>query len=236
MSADQTNFNDATFDSTVILLQPVMAIQGFSGHDLTTLMLTSELNKSPDHNVKAYGSGTGFNTGLSHCFYSKLQDQFDHIYEKHDGQPLDLIGHSLGGIMALLLAYDNADRVDSVMTLASPFEIMFGPKGRNLHILPMNKKDRALYDRLKAHIQDAPPAGVDVTSVYSPNGDWVVRGEGGRNPWDGHENAENIPVDKVGHFEMLFNSRILDLIARPHAPHITQPNHSGDPEATPVVV
>ena len=105
-----------------------------------------------------------------------LKDRVARIADKH-GQPVFLPGHSLGGVDALLLAYESDD-VSGVLTWDSPVRLAFVEGGvatpvRTVFDL-LNRPDSALtrryIDTLKEYAQDGPPKGKPVTNVVALDG------------------------------------------------------------------
>lgn len=124
---------------------PLMVIPGFLASDRTTLGLQRALGEA---GYRVDGWGMGLNKGVE-------PDTLDRIVERIErfgrGQPVILVGWSLGGIYAREAAKIRPDLVRSVVTLGSPFS---GDR-RNNNVW-------RLYERVAGHPVDDPPVRADV--------------------------------------------------------------------------
>lgn len=98
---------------------PVMILPGFLGADGYTARLRNYL-ESLGYTV--YPWGMGRNRGLREDTYYRLEQRLRMLAASH-GKKISLVGHSLGGIYARLLASYHPDLVRQVITLGSPFNI-----------------------------------------------------------------------------------------------------------------
>ena len=123
---------------------PVMLLPGFGTHPVRMNGLRRALDHA-GHRVADWG--LGFNFGPS-------EDRFDRLCERvvtmarREGQPLVLIGWSLGGLFAREIAHRHPEAVAMVITLGSPFS---GDRRAN-------NAWRA-YQAITGHAVDAPPVG-----------------------------------------------------------------------------
>ena len=194
---------------------PVMLTPGFMAHDMTTYSLRTSLR--PEGYVP-YDSNTGINLGVSENILARQQEQLDRIFEAHDGQPVALIGHSLGGVQSTLLAYRNPEKVSSVITLGSPLGSVENGSGVNLFVegafMLLNDDNKRIQGELAEYMKNGPPNAF-VTSVYSKY-DGVVSTEAAQNPWagvyDGFENIEVHPGKRQSHVGMICSTEVLDII------------------------
>jgi pimeloyl-ACP methyl ester carboxylesterase len=95
----------------------VVVIPGFLGSDRYLLQLHSWLERI---GYRPYLSGITFN---AECPNLLIQNRLNAIIDKavaETGGKVDIIGHSLGGIMARSLAAQRPDDIASIVTLASP--------------------------------------------------------------------------------------------------------------------
>lgn len=122
--------------------RPVMVIPGFMGNDLASVLLRRTLWAC---GFRAYGWKQGFNRGASSKKFARLLDCIDSIHRK-EGQPLALVGWSLGGLYARELAKHRPDKVSLVITLGTPFS-------RSLRL----NNARKAYEAINDHAIDSPP-------------------------------------------------------------------------------
>lgn len=123
---------------------PVMLLPGFGTHPARMGALRHAL-EAVGHRVCDWG--LGFNFGPS-------TDRFDRLCERvvtmarREGQPLVLVGWSLGGLFAREIAHRHPEAVAMVITMGSPFS---GDRRAN-------NAWRA-YQLIAGHPVDAPPVG-----------------------------------------------------------------------------
>ncbi|MBI3118487.1 MAG: alpha/beta fold hydrolase [Candidatus Hydrogenedentes bacterium] len=100
---------------------PVVVIPGFMGHDCYLLELYLWLWRI---GYKPYMSKIGQNAECPNILIERLLATIDRAYED-TGKPVHLIGHSLGGVLALGAASLNREVVGRIITLGSPIR---GPR------------------------------------------------------------------------------------------------------------
>lgn len=119
----------------------LMVIPGFLATDRTALGLVRALAAA---GWRVSGWGLGMNTGVQ-------RDTLDRIIGRIEplggGQPVVLVGWSLGGIYAREVAKRRPDLVSHVVTLGSPFS----------GDLRTNNNVRGLYELVAGHPVDRPP-------------------------------------------------------------------------------
>lgn len=141
---------------------PVLVLPGFMTSDLSTVTLRTMLRSA---GYRAHGWRLGRNIGPSAAIVEGLRNRLDGLTRTY-GQPISVIGWSLGGIFARQLAREAPDQVRQVITLGSPIRLA--------------RHDQSwagsLYARFApVHIteldlpleRDAPPLPVPATSIYS---------------------------------------------------------------------
>lgn len=106
--------------------RPVLVLPGFMAGDESTIAMRRYLRKLRHD---AVGWGQGRNWGPSPATRSGLRRRVLQLSETR-GQPVALVGWSLGGIYARHLARLFPDRVGQVVTLASPFRMSNGDSSR----------------------------------------------------------------------------------------------------------
>lgn len=94
----------------------IMVLPGFSAGDWSTTLLRRYLTGL---NYRSYGWALGRNTG-HFSLQTKLEAEFLTRSEQA-GEPITLIGQSLGGVFSRELARRFPERVRQVITLGSPF-------------------------------------------------------------------------------------------------------------------
>jgi pimeloyl-ACP methyl ester carboxylesterase len=99
--------------------QVVLVLPGFMTGDLLTLSLRQFLTA---RGFRPFGWEHGLNVGPTTSALLHLRDRVRDLSDLNGG-PIAVIGVSLGGLLARDLAYDCADRIRHVVTLASPFRL-----------------------------------------------------------------------------------------------------------------
>jgi pimeloyl-ACP methyl ester carboxylesterase len=98
---------------------PVLFLPGFGGSDSSTAVLRSYV-QSLGYDSRSWGLGRNLGpamTGLP----GQLSKMFENVYEDADRRKVSLVGWSLGGVYARLLAHFYPDKIRQVITLGSPF-------------------------------------------------------------------------------------------------------------------
>ncbi len=96
---------------------PVLLLPGFLASDLSTRPLRRFLR---DLGYWAHRWNLGRNLGVRGDLEQRLSDRLHAVYAEH-GRKVSLIGWSLGGVYARLLANRHPEEVRSVISLGSPF-------------------------------------------------------------------------------------------------------------------
>ncbi|MDP5072050.1 MAG: alpha/beta hydrolase [Congregibacter sp.] len=184
---------------------PVMVLPGFLGSDAYNASLRRFLKGL---GYRVHGWGQGQNLGPRGDTLQSLLDRVATLSDRY-GQPLSLVGHSLGGIFARELAREEPSLVRQVITLGSPF-------GRGRHsgsyparlfevLNPTDDLPVALDD-----LHRAPP--VPTTAVYS-KGDGIVNWRTAfQNPDFATVKTQNIQV-RGSHCGMTMNPTVWYIIA-----------------------
>jgi pimeloyl-ACP methyl ester carboxylesterase len=139
---------------------PVLVFPGMGANDFTTVPLRNFLN-GLGYVTQAWGQG--FNFGPRDGVLKKCAADVRALSERH-GQPVSLIGWSLGGIYAREMAKELPQHTRSVITLGTPFT--GHPRATNAwRIFEMlsgqSADDPVLIERLRT------PPPVPTTSIYS---------------------------------------------------------------------
>ncbi|MHA7818447.1 MAG: alpha/beta fold hydrolase [Erythrobacter sp.] len=121
---------------------PVLVFPGILSHDTATSLMRRTLKAA---GYPAYGSRLGIVTGVSPEAFAEAEVRLDAIYRRH-GEPVVLIGVSLGGIYCRVLAQRHPDKVRLVITLGTPFS---GDRRAN--------NAWRVYEAINRHPVDDPP-------------------------------------------------------------------------------
>ena len=181
---------------------PVLVLPGFLANDLSTWPLRQFLQRL---GYAAYPWGQGANRGPVSGLEQRLLDRIARLADEH-GHKVSLVGWSLGGLMARVLAWRSPDTVRSVITLGSPLSGQ--PEGTNVGrifewVSGLDTRDPRVREMLGGH----PP--VPMTSILSKS-DGVVHWRASLAPEA--ERTETIEVS-ASHFGMGVNPIVLWAIA-----------------------
>lgn len=172
---------------------PVLVLPGFTTSDVATVLLRMHLRS---WGYWVHGWRLGFNIGPTAATVDGLRRRLDAVYLRH-GQPVTLIGWSLGGVYARQLAREFPDQVRSVITLASPYRMNLQDRSSLSGVVDRlaGTFDPDISERLLVREQDRPAIGVPTTSIYSRT-DGVVRWHTciDASSADGDARRENIEV------------------------------------------
>lgn len=156
-----------------------------------------ELPKDPNQPYK----GEGDVPALCDRLYDRVQQRAEQL-----GQPVTLIGWSLGGFLAREVARDLPEKVSQVITLGSP--VIGGPKyTAGVHIFKRLGQDIDWIER-EVNRRDSKPIQVPITVIHSRN-DAIVDFAASFDHCS--QNVKHIEV-ACGHMAMGFNSEVWGLI------------------------
>lgn len=96
---------------------PVMVIPGLMSNDGSTSLLRRTLAAS---GFASYASGFGLLTGVTQDRLETGRNRLEEMHARH-GEPAIIVGWSLGGIYARVLAQRHPELVKMVVTLGTPF-------------------------------------------------------------------------------------------------------------------
>jgi pimeloyl-ACP methyl ester carboxylesterase len=141
---------------------PVLVLPGLLADDVSTRALRAVLRRL---GYQVHGWGLGRNIGPTAACVKGMRDTLSYLNDEY-GQPVSLIGWSLGGIFARDLARRSPAAVRQVITLGSPFR------------LARNTQTRAskVFERFShLHVEhrtfplerNAEPLRMPATSIYS---------------------------------------------------------------------
>jgi pimeloyl-ACP methyl ester carboxylesterase len=167
--------------------QPVLVIPGTLSSDSATSLLRRTLDAT---GYRSYASEMGFLTGIQPKTLTRALDRLTQIAEAEQ-RKVAIVGWSLGGLYARVLAQRYPELVELVMTLGTPFS---GDRRAN--------NAWRLYEAINDHKVDAPPVPDD-PSVKPPVKTIALwsRKDGVIVP----AAARGLPYERDGEFEVPFH-------------------------------
>ncbi|MFA9201748.1 MAG: esterase/lipase family protein [Cypionkella sp.] len=127
----------------------VMLLPGFATHPVRMRYMARQL-EAAGHRVKRWG--LGFNWGPTADNVARLEQRLGDLARRH-GEPVALVGWSLGGLFARELAKRQPDSVAKVVTMGSPFS--WSPRANNVW--------RA-YHFIAGHRVEEPPIEIELAA------------------------------------------------------------------------
>lgn len=184
---------------------PVMTLPGFMASETSTAPMRKYISQL---GYESYCWNLGRNTAKVK-FLKMLAERLEEIYEAH-GEPVSLIGWSLGGVFARQLAKARPEMVRQIITLGSPFRGIHQPNNVAwvYNLVSGGKKikdiDPILFENIPL------PAPVPTTAIFTKE-DGIV-------PWElcleekETEIHQNIQV-RGSHLGLGVNPTVFDIIA-----------------------
>jgi pimeloyl-ACP methyl ester carboxylesterase len=139
----------------------VLLIPGFGCGDFAVLPLKKFLRS---HHHNSYSWGLGINHSRMERLLDPLMNRIKDLCDKH-GEPVALVGWSLGGIFARELVRDQPEYISSILTMGSP--VIVGPRAtalKNLSKLLGWNQEQIERDMLKRFDK---PIERPITAIYS---------------------------------------------------------------------
>jgi pimeloyl-ACP methyl ester carboxylesterase len=139
-------------------------LPGFIGSDDSTEPLRWVLRTL---GYEAHGWDLGPNVGPTDFVLDGMEARLEILHRQY-GQPVSIVGWSLGGVYGRELARDNPRAVRQVVTLGSPFRMRRDDQSSIQHLAERFEKDwRPDALRRSLSERDKPPLSVPTTAVYS---------------------------------------------------------------------
>ena len=146
--------------------QTIMLLPGFGAHPIRMRWMARRLEEA-GHTAKRWG--LGYNLGATADRFERIEKRLVALHRRH-GEPIVLVGWSLGGVMARELAKKHPDKVAKVVTMGSPFS--GSPRANNgwraYQAIAGHRVDEPEIDTVVA---EKPP--VETVAIWSPR-DGVV--------------------------------------------------------------
>ncbi len=184
---------------------PVLVMPGFGAGDRSTRVIRGFLG-SMGYKTHPWKLGTNLGPMMS-GLPVQLAARLDEVFVSNGEQPVSLVGWSLGGVYARLLAQLFPDKVRQVITLGSPFAAGATTRGlaRSIRDTPL---EQISSNNLRL-LAGEPLANIPSTAIFSKT-DGIV-------PWkiasqQPSHIAENIEVYS-SHLGLGFNSAVLYALA-----------------------
>ncbi len=183
----------------------VAVFPGFSAGDLSTFAIRRHLQRQ---GFRAHRWRLGVNRGDVPALIPQVVARTESLFERC-GEPISLVGWSLGGVLAREVARERPEIVRGVVTLGSP--VIGGPKYtraagfyKNVLKQDLDEIERSVNERNRIPIQ------VPLTAIYSKR-DRVVRWEACID--EHNEHCRHIEVD-ASHLSLGFDADVLRLVSR----------------------
>lgn len=144
--------------------QPVIVIPGLTTNDMSTIPLRSFLKFK---GFSCYGWNHGFNINYTQKLEDSLIKYVKKISAKH-GQKVALIGWSLGGVTARILAWKVQDYVSQIISIGAPFRGLNGGTNVDWWFQIVSGQKIKDINRVWAAESESQPAVIS-TSIYTKN-------------------------------------------------------------------
>lgn len=186
----------------------VIFCPGFLYSDLSTAMLRRYVSRL-GYDAYGWNHGRNYGLGTSGEPIKKVVDWASQIAER-TGQPVTLVGWSLGGVVARETAKAIPDKVRQVITMGTM--IRGGPESSNAHeIYKFIAEPAGRPPEVEALIQEfsPPPPDIPTTSIYS-KADGIV-------PWRGCIEQDDSFTDNIevvsSHLGLGFHAAVFHALA-----------------------
>ena len=139
--------------------QPVLLLPGLKAGDASNAPMRSFLRQK---NFKAYRWGLGTNHGDVQGQLPNVVERVEELFERA-GEPISLVGWSLGGVIAREVARERSELVSQVITFGTP--VVGGPLYTSITGVYTMEERRLIAERIAERNQI--PIEVPITALYS---------------------------------------------------------------------
>ncbi len=181
---------------------PIILVHGYMMRGLVMYPIKQRLSKDGYKNVYLFTySPPWLNID---DFSRQLRDKIEFVKKATGAEKVDLICHSMGGLVALnyINNYDGVKNIDRLITLGTPFG---GSKLWSFSIGKCGKEMKPGSEFLKK--LNMPPAGISATAIYTTFDEMVIPYE-----YSKLEGADNIEMNYIGHVGLLFDGKAYRII------------------------
>jgi len=179
---------------------PIILVHGYMMRGLVMYPIKRRLNKDGYKNVYLFTySPPWLNID---DFSLQLKDKIEFVKKERGVEKVDLICHSMGGLVALnyINNLDGVKNVNRLIALGTPFG---GSKLWSFSIGKCGKEMKPWSEFLKK--LSVPPAGIKTTVIYTTFDEMVIPYE-----FSKLEGANNIRMNYIGHVGLLFDSKVYE--------------------------
>ena len=181
---------------------PIILVHGYMMRGLVMYPIKRRLNKDGYKNVYLFTySPPWLNID---DFSLQLKDKIEFVKKEREVEKVDLICHSMGGLVALnyINKHDGVKNIDRLIALGTPFG---GSKLWSFSIGKCGKEMRPGSEFLKKI--SMPQAGIRATAIYTTFDEMVIPYEYSKLEW-----ADNIEMNYIGHVGLLFSRSVYKII------------------------
>jgi pimeloyl-ACP methyl ester carboxylesterase len=184
---------------------PVVLVPGFAMNRSCMSLIALALRRRGWRATRTVNNGV---RGTVPLYARRLADRVDDVLRETGAQRVDLVVHSMGGLIAgwYLQELGGADRVRRLVTLGTPWggtkmAVFRGPLTEGDDLLPTSHVVQTL---------GAPP--VPTTVVWSPSDHLVVPTASGAPDWADAAPNRSVQIEHLGHLEMCLSPRVIERV------------------------
>ncbi len=181
--------------------EPVMFVPGLKANDVSNLPLRSYLNR---RNFQTFGWDLGTNNGDVEGQLPSVVERVEAIFER-TGQPVNMVGWSLGGVLSREVARDRPELVAQVITYGTP--VVGGPLYTTVSGVYSPEERIAIAATIEE--RNKIPINVPITAMYSKN-DGIVSWQACIDTFSA--DVENIEI-KSSHVGMGIDPDVWEIVA-----------------------